>query len=176
MMRRIYFKGSRPKTHPFPIVSWLIRLFEWSDISHNYTDLNSGDTPQTFDAHFNTVGFKNKEDYEPTVKIKYSFPVDVTEEKWQEIYAYCKSIEGKKHGYFAQLFGIALISPLRWFGIKVSNPLHYGSSLTCSQICRHIGIEILGFEEIDGAPKPENYYTTDFIKLMQKNLKISGQE
>ena len=175
-MRTIYFKGSTPKML-FPIISWLIRLFEWSSISHNYTDLNSGDTPQLFHARFNRVGFDPKEEYEPTVYIKYVFPVKVTEEKYQEIFSYLQSIEEKKKGYFIQLFGIAIISPLRWLGIDVANPFRsLYNSMMCSQICRHIAIEILNFKEIEGAPRPENYYTTDFIKLMQNNLKISGQE
>jgi hypothetical protein len=175
-MRTIYFKGSRPKGHPFPIISWLIRLFEWSKISHNYVDLNSGDTPQIFHAHFNDIEFKAKEEYEPKVHLLYTFPVKVTEEQYQEIEAYCKGLEGRKKGYFTQMFGIALIAPFRWFGKHLKNPLCGYSSMMCSEICRHIGINILGFEEIENAPHPEAYYTTDFIKLMQKNLKISGQE
>lgn len=175
-MRTIYFKGSRPKGHLFPIISWLIRLFEWSKISHSYIDLNSGETPQIFHAHFNDIKFQSKEGYEPSVHILYTFPVEVTEEQYQKVEEYCKNLEGIKKGYFLQISGIALIAPFRWFGKHLSNPYKKHTSMMCSEVCRDVAIEILGFKEIENPPHPEAYYPTDFIKLMQNNLKISGQE
>jgi hypothetical protein len=174
-MKKITFKGSRPKGHPFPIVSWGIRLIEWSSISHNFVEFESEDL--MFHAHFNDVKFEKASKYAETIHVEYSFDVWVTYKEYDQIMEYCKSIEGKKKGYFLQLFGVLLVAPLRWLGIKVSNPFKgiYTSKI-CSEICRYVSINILGFEEIEKAPKPENYYTTDFIKLMQKNLEISGQE
>lgn len=151
---KIYIKFSTPKGHPFPLVSWLIRLFEWSDVSHVFIDLPLEN--KIFHAYFNNIRYENRKDYLKKVNIKHSFPVYVNEPVYKSIQSHFKRLESKRKGYYLQLMGALFSLGIRnIFKLNYENPFKkWYTSKTCSEIISEISNEYLNheyipFEEID---------------------------
>lgn len=125
--------ASRPKGQWFPIVSWLIRLAEWSKQSHvifYFPELNIARH-----AHFNDIKEESIESFLKTNKIVTIRNLDITNEQFLALDSWTSSKVGKQHGYFSTLLG-CLIPQIAYnlFKIRLSNPFYKG--LTCSEFIR----------------------------------------
>lgn len=131
-MRTFYIRGSRPKDHPFPLVSWLIRFFTWSKFSHIFVCFPTSN--KVFHAYFNEIKFDEPE-YLNTVDTRVVFKIDVPYEKYVQLHKYCESLVGNRRGYYLQLFGVLLTMPFRLIGLKLPNPFGmFYTSMTCAEI------------------------------------------
>ena len=168
-----YIKGSVPKGHPFPIVSWLIRLLEWSDISHVFFEFP--EEQKVFHAYFNDIKWQDKEEYYKSIEERYSFPVQVNEPVYRAILSHLNAIKGMKKGYFLQLIGVFIaILFRRLFGLHIKNPLHFFSSKTCTQVVAEtMRLHIDSFESWARGlgPHEENMTTQDIVAYGKKFIK-----
>lgn len=175
-MRTLRLLSSRPKAHPFPIVSWLIRLFEWSSVSHVGVYFCS--TEKVWNAHFDGILEEEREDYKKKHEIEDNIAFIVTEEEEQKILKFLESIKGAQKGYWSTLIGAAIPQLLRTlsFGlIKIPNLSPFHKGYTCSWLVREI-VEKMNMVrqcQINYSIKPECYTTKDAIKLAKKLTKIN---
>lgn len=166
-MKHIYVKGSKPKTHPFPIVSWLIRLFTWSKYSHTLLDFNNG---LIFHINFNVSSYEALNHFDTTDEtikiIKLSFP----DEYYSKLIKRCDKEKGRQNGYFPHVIGIALILPFRLFNIHLNNPFQkYYNSKTCSMFISELMIDVLKIDTfINSKIKVPNFTEKDVIELLEK--------
>ena len=161
-----YIRASVPKGHPFPIISWLIRLITFFDSSHVFGTFPLSN--RIFHAHFNTILFEGPE-YLNKVTTKHQFKIDVPKDRYMEMMKYFESIKGEKSGYFLQLFGVAFSLLFRLVGIKsFPNLLAWiGNSLTCSEVLLK-GLEkskILVLPKKFDYPR-ENFTEKDMVKFL----------
>ena len=145
-MRTIRIKGTRPRTHPFPIISWLIRLITWSRISHVVIDFNSN---IIFHANFNKLEFLDSNNFFESVYTIYDFVIPLSDKQYYAILSKCQKLSGIQKGYFAHLIGVALSLPFRLLNIHFRNYIaeHY-NSYTCSMLVtellkEHTNVNIL---------------------------------
>lgn len=166
-MRKIRVLGTRPKRHPFPIVSWAIRLVEWSDISHVSVQV---DNDRVYHAHFNEVGFESFKEFSEKNEIRYSFEVEIPTEQYDQMLDFCDGYKGKKKGYFLKLFGVLIPHFLRAFNIYAKNTFVQGmeENSICSELVRYLAVHYWNFD-VDMKIHPENFTTMDVINMMKNN-------
>lgn len=127
-----YVSASIPKSHPFPLVSWLIRIITLSDTSHVFYSLPIMN--KVFHVYFNNIRYEGPE-YLETVTVKYKFQIDTPKEYYLKMVEYFDSIQGKRWGYYLQLVGIALTLPFRLLRFNLHNPFRlFYTSMTCSEM------------------------------------------
>ena len=164
---KIGIGGSVPTGHPFPIISWLIRLLEWSDISHAFWDFPEED--KVFHAHFNDIKWQDKDEYYKTIERKHYFEIEVNEPVYKAIKSHLNSIQGLKKGYFLQLFGVAPAMLIRKiFGWHIGNPFTWHTSKTCTQVVAetsrlHLDGADKWFDDL--GPSNENLTTQDIVEF-----------
>lgn len=166
-MKKIKVHGTRPKGHPFPVISYGIRLLEWSDISHVATELEDG---RIYHAHFNEVRFECAEDWKKTVEILYTYEVAIPEEMYLGMLDWCEGFAGEKSGYFCKLFGCLIPQFLRIFGIYVHNTFvkDMNKAALCSELVRFMARRFWSFDVPD-RPYPECFTTQDVLRMMENN-------
>ena len=167
-MKKLRVHGTKPNGHPFPIVSWGIRLMEWSDISHVVVEL---DDNRVYHAHFNSVRFENKEDWLKSAEIVHTYEFEIPQENYNAMLEWCEDYKGEKSGYFAKLFGVILPHLARSiFGIFLKNTFAKGmeKNAICSELIRFLALRFWSFT-VPALPHPENFTTKDLLEMVDKN-------
>jgi len=170
-MKSLRVLGTKPKNHPFPILSWLIRLIEWSKISHVAIELI--DEKTVIHSHFNSIEYIDIDDFEKENTIVYSYSFDIPTESYEAMLYYFHSIVGLKKGYFKILFGAIIPHLLRcFFNIYIRNLFasEKDTAQLCSQFVRKVALRYWNFK-VPSRPFPENFSTQDVIALMENNIK-----
>ena len=166
-MKKLTVHGTRPDGHPFPVISYGIRLIEWSDISHVVLDLGE----KVYHAHFNNVRFEDKEEYFKTNKIVHTYELEITEEQYEQMTDWCIGYAGQKKGYFKKLFGVLIPHLMRaFFGAYQKNFLVQGmeENAICSELLRFIAIRFWSYK-VPCVPHPECFTTSDMMRLLEDN-------
>jgi len=166
-MVKLKAHGTRPRGHKFPLVSWIIRLMEWSDISHAVVELEG----RVYHAHFNEVRYEDRKEWEKSVEIVYSYEIEIPTENYEAMVSFMDDYAGPKTGYFKKLFGIVIpLCVRRLFGKHVRNTFASGmkDGATCTQLVRFLAKRFWSYKMPD-KPYPENFTTVDFIKMMEEN-------
>jgi hypothetical protein len=167
-MRTLKVHGTKPANHPFPLVSWLIRLAEWSDISHVIMELEDG---RIYHARFNEVRFERLEDFKKNAKLVHTYEFQIPEELYEAMVDWCEEYKGIKKGYFSKLFG-ALVPHLtrRLLGVYIKNLFVKGmeKNAICSELLRFLALRFWNFT-VPSRPYQENFSTGDIMKLMRSN-------
>ena len=136
-MHTLKLIGTRPSGHPFPVVSYFIRFFEWSKVSH-VALLVSGQH-KVAHAHFNEIKYEDLDVFMETNKVVYDKIIRLTDDEYRAVLAEIKRLEGKQKGYWATLFGVlpSLLVRLITFGaVRLGHPCFVG--LTCSELFVHL--------------------------------------
>ena len=178
---RIILLGSRPLNHPFPLVSWLIRLAEWSPISH--VGIYFPETSLVFHAHFKKYEWKVYGEYIKEHKIVHSVPVDLPLEKYEDAIEYidslCQTTKFVNEDYFKLLFGALLPLILRKISFnKILLPNLYFNK-TQSKVCSVLAASILDAigtpydSGIDRKIPFNTYSTTDALSMYKSAQKYS---
>lgn len=165
--RTFYIRASRPKNHPFPIISWLIRLFTWSKYSHVFFTFPLKN--KVFHAYFNETRYEEAE-YLNEVETVHQYQIDVLKPDYERLIWILDSLVAKRKGYILQLLGIAFTLPFRLIGLKVSNPFSFlYSSITCSQMMSW-SLREAGILRSKDFPKWDNDLLTekDMVKVLDK--------
>jgi len=167
-MKKLKVHGTRPKNHKFPLVSWGIRLVEWSDISHVIMELEDG---RIYHAHFNEVRFEKLEDFKKKASLVHTYEFEIPEELYDAMVDWCEGYKGIKKGYFSKLFG-ALVPHLArgLFGVYMKNLFVKGmeENAICSELLRFLALRFWNFT-VPNMPHQENFSTSDMMKLMRSN-------
>lgn len=123
---------TKPKDHPFPIISWLIRLVTWCDCSHVLYKFQN----QAFHVYFNWIGFVPLKEIEERHEVVHEYELEVDQHTMSLIMGRAIQFNDKKTtGYYLQLIGVALCMPMRLFNKNIwyENPLAWFDSRLCSQ-------------------------------------------
>lgn len=167
-MHNVKTHGTVPKGHLFPIISWLIRLFAGSRISHCITELDDG---RIYHAHFNIVEFEDKEEFLKKNKIINSYEFNIPSENYEAMLDFAETYKGKKEGYFFKLCGSIIPQLVRFVtGKFINNTFSKGieKNITCSQLVRFMAVRYWNFK-VPALPYSDNFTTRDFIELMEEN-------
>lgn len=171
-MRTVRILGSRPANHPFPIVSYLIRLIEWSPISH--VGLNFGDV--AFHAHFNEIEFVPIDQYLNQHKIIHEIVIPLTDIEYDNLRSLCSDLVGSQKGYWTTLLGVLIPQFLRnLFKIFIKHPFPKG--YTCSWIILDVFNSGALNRGIDPAPvDPPNFTTRDVINAANEYINSNAKK
>ena len=132
-MKRVQILATRPYGHYFPIISWLIRLIQWSKESHVVWYFP--ETNMVRHAHFNEFKEINIDKFMEMNRLVKMKTISLTDDQYQRLDEYTASKLGKQSGYFATLFGSLIPDIMRsLFKIKLKNPFYKG--MTCSEFVR----------------------------------------
>lgn len=167
-MKTLKVHGTKPDGHPFPLVSWLIRLIEWSDISHVIVELEDG---RMYHSHFNEVRFEKLEDFKKGAALVHTYEFQIPEELYKAMVDWCEQYKGTKKGYFTKLFGALVPQVIRGVtGIYIKNFFAKGmdNNATCSELVRFLALRFWNFT-VPNRPYQENFSTSDVMKLMRSN-------
>ena len=167
-MKKLRALGSKPKGHPFPVVSWLLRFIEWTDISHAVVDLGDG---RIFHAHFNSVGFEDKDKWAESNEAVYKFQVEIPEENYNAMLEWMEGYKGQKSGYFKKLFGAFIPRIVKLFFNKtVRNTFVKGmeDNAICTELVRFCALRFWNYT-VPTHPYAENFTTQDFVQMMENN-------
>ena len=142
---RIILLGSRPKNHPMPVVSWLIRLVEWSKISH--VGLYFPEYGSVFHAHFTEYKWEEISDYKKQHEIIEACPIDIPDENaqlaWKYISNLIETTESKNSDYYKLLIGSLIPLVVRKItNNKIVLPNFYCKK-TDSMVCSVLAINVL---------------------------------
>lgn len=166
-MKSLYIVGTKPKDHPFPILSYIIRLLTWSKISHVLVDFPlSG---EVFHVYLDEIRFEDRIDYLKTVVEEYRIKVSLPDAVYDEFYEKCNPYVGPNKGYLWHLVGLAIALPFRALNIFIRNPfaIHYESKI-CSQMIAEIFVDVVGlFCFCDYGPYLENFDEMDCINVLR---------
>jgi hypothetical protein len=139
MSRHVYIEFTRPHKDykRFPILSWLIRLIEWTPYSHvRLTWINTTGRKVVYEASGASVKFIGTLSQEKKkVKILDSYEIDITREEYRKLIDLCMKYADISYGLL-QLLGIGL-SYLPWFDKNIF------SDGRRSQVCSELVGEIL---------------------------------
>jgi hypothetical protein len=163
-MKKIQILATRPYGHCFPIVSWSIRLMEWSKQSH--VVIFFPETEMIRHAHFNTFKEEKIGDFMLKNRLVNMKTLSISDEQYKKVDEYTASKLGPQDGYFSTLAGSLIPQITRTlFGLKLKNPLYKG--MTCSEFVRESMRkidEVLVFVLTNSIHKG-NFSTDDAIEL-----------
>lgn len=163
-MKKVQILATRPYGHWFPIISWMIRLIQWSKESHVVWYFP--ETNMVRHAHFNEFKEQNIDEFMEKNRLVNMKTISMSDEKYKKLDDYTASKLGKQSGYFATLFGSLVPDLMRsLFKMKLSNPFYKG--MTCSEFVREgsrqideVAVFVLTHEIHQG-----NFRTTDAMSL-----------
>ncbi|MDD3412384.1 MAG: hypothetical protein PHY47_00100 [Lachnospiraceae bacterium] len=130
-MKKIRILGTKPYGHWFPVVSWLIRLIEWSKQSH--VVIHDLEDNTVIHARFNDI---IKEDFDDFIKknsITESHTIILSDPEYYSFSAFSNALSGKQKGYWQSLIGLIIPQTLRTITrdrIKLDN--FWPKGFTCS--------------------------------------------
>ena len=142
-MYKIYIEFTRPKAHPFPFYSYLIRAVEGVNFSHvRIRWQNTVGQELVFEASGRKVKLiGEKAQYKFPVEVVHSYGFDLTKEQYRKLISLFR-YSSVDYGLW-QAVGIAVA---KLFGMK-KNPFARGRrSQVCSELVGLVLIEVLGME------------------------------
>jgi len=136
-MPKIIIGFSKPKNHPFPIMSWLIRLFQgWTPYSQAYVRWYREKYEQglVYEASGSEVKFLSKEIFDKKAEPVEEYELEISSEQKFKLVKFCMENAGVKYAAMENL-GIAFVKIMRLFGKEVSNPFGKGRKRQkCSEL------------------------------------------
>lgn len=168
-MKKIKLLGSKPRKHPFPIVSWGIRLVELSDISH--VGILFPEERRVFHAHFECIKFEDLNDYYDVHNVKYNIDIEVSDEQYRNLLEFKNKVVGAQEGYWSTLLGALIPHVVRTLSFNLIHLKNFRpKGYTCSWLFREV-VNMLGMpdslminQKIDAA----NFSTKDSVKLAKR--------
>lgn len=168
-MKKIKLLGSKPRKHPFPIVSWAIRLIELSDISH--VGILFPEERRVFNAHFDNIKFEDLNDYYENHNVIYNIDIEVSDDQYRSLIDFKNKILGDQEGYWCTLLGALIPHIVRTLSFGMIHlPNFAPKGYTCSWLFREV-VNMLGMPDslmIDQKIHPANFSTKDSVKLAKK--------
>jgi len=133
---KIGFSKPTYKAKPFPIFSWLIRLFEGTPYSHVYIEFSSKylNRDLVYEAAGLCVHFAGGKLFHTQVHVIREFKIQVSDAAYKRALQFAIDNTEKPYGVI-QVLGLAYVVVMRRLGKRVKNPLGDGkASYVCSEI------------------------------------------
>ena len=141
----------KPKNHPFPLVSWIIRLIENTEFSHVVIRIDAGVNREfVYHSHFNGVNFLSKKLYNKKYKTTSKYEFFITKEQRKKLITYFLDNAGESYP-MKELVGVLFVRIAGRFGFKINNPLG-SNGMYCSELAVKV-LNILGFKKTSGKYK-----------------------
>jgi hypothetical protein len=124
-MKRIQLLGTKPYGFGLFIISWIIRVLEWSKQSN--VVLYFPDEQNVRYVYLNKIKEENIDSFMERNRLIRIQTIEITEDQYQNIQKYSKAKLGSQSGYFLSLFGSVI--PLfikNIFKLKTKNFLYKG--------------------------------------------------
>lgn len=132
-MNRVQVLSTRPWGHPFPLISWLIRLVEWSPQSHIVWYFPEQKVVRH--AHFNEIKEQDIDSFMRKNRLVNMKTIYLNDDEFIALNEVTERKIGKQSGYFSTLFGAFIPQLARTiFGVKLRN--HFADGFTCSEFVR----------------------------------------
>ena len=174
-MRKITigFSTSRSK---FAIGAIIIRIFEGTKFSHTYMEFRSDSLFRSmiYQASHGLVNFMNEQVFDKDNVIIESFEVQVTDDQYNQILAFCIDCAGVKYGKL-ELIGIGIARIKAKLGFAETNPFSDGPrTFVCSELMGYV-LNILGCQldtkrlEIEGPA-----FIRDTVAQLSKDQQTKG--
>lgn len=115
-MKTLTIGFSRPKNKLFPIVSWLIRLYQgWTPYSHVYLEFYSEsiNRPLIYEAVGTGTRFVGQKYWERHAQEVISYTIDIKKCNYDKLIQYCVDHEGMSYG-FMQNIGTVISNFFGW--------------------------------------------------------------
>jgi len=145
-MAVVYIEASKPKNHPFPILSWAIRLVEGTEYSHVYIrwwDENSSDY-LVFEAMGKKVQISKYSELLKKREVIKSVKLSINVHQKATAIKLMYEMEGIPYGLI-QLAGMLLAKMANLLGFKTKNPFtSKRESMVCSEAVGYVLRDALG--------------------------------
>lgn len=165
-MHQVKIAFSRPANMKFPLLSWGIRLAEWTKYSHVFIEIpkDAEVSASNYVLHAvvgKGVEFRLAHKYYQTVEVVHSFNVSITDAQVSALMEWGHKYSGTKYSAW-QLVGMVGVRFLNLFGIKVKNPANNGlSEFVCTELASNVMKGILG---ITIRKDPEDITLKDIVE------------
>ena len=150
-MAKIKVGFSVSTLYTFPVLSWIIRLFEkWFHSSHVYYELpgseNGEKMAMVLEASiYDGVNLKPATSFYPTIKVNREYGIEVTEDQIALVLDWWRKHDGTGYGKM-QLVGDAIQKLLSPFGMK-NNPFSDGpDTMVCTETVGRVLENVLGLD------------------------------
>lgn len=109
-MKNIIIGFSKPKNHPFPIFSWLIRLYEKTAYSHVYIRWQTDLTDQNlcYQASGSSVHFLGSKKFNESIDVIEEYSIEISDAKYKDMVRFCIDNAGYEYGLM-QAIGIFIV-------------------------------------------------------------------
>lgn len=144
-MKTITIGFSKPRT-VFPILSWIIRMWEGSEYSHVFVRIIARNIKNDLFYHASglSVNFMGNDLFYKNHKVLDEFIIEIDEDKYLRMLDIAIDRVGYPYS-IGQLLGIVMIRLFRIFGKKINNP--FGKSgYICTEIAAEVLKEVCGVE------------------------------
>lgn len=167
-METITIGFSKPKNNPFPIASWLIRLFNQTKYSHVYMKINAKSLNRTliYEATgHGGVNFVNYETWSNRTETVKEFTLNINPEQIQKLTIFCVDNAGKPYSMF-QLLNIFINYTRK--AVKLSPIVleKNNQGMICSEAIARLLNEVFDIPQ----EKPWNLYEPRDIEKILENL------
>jgi len=166
-MKTIKVYLSKPKNHPFPIFSWLVRLVEHTKYSHFIVGWYDGYLKKEifYESTGSGMNFINKKLFLKKHKIIKEFKFN--SKNIYDIKKYAHDNAKRKYS-IKQIFGLFIMRLLSLFNIKISNPFKDGQY---SQICVETAAYLLSKGKIINLPDNIEDYGLVELEILLKSIR-----
>lgn len=132
-LKNIRIEFTRPNSHPFPIISFIIRLTTWFKASHAL--LVFPERFIIFHVYFNKWLIETEDQKSAKHEVVYAYDLFMDYTYYYKIIEQCANDNGKKtFGYYLQLISCLITMPFRIFGIYLGSPFTgFINSNLCSE-------------------------------------------
>jgi hypothetical protein len=123
-------------TKKWTLVSWIIKSFTHSKVSHSAIGTDMHGIPVILGADAHGVAVTPRSTFEKTDKVVWEFEIiaPITEEDLQRVIGEL----GEKYDY-GSILGFALLLKARdWFKVKIKNIFASSGMVVCSEYCTHL--------------------------------------
>jgi len=164
-MTSFFIGFSKPKNHPFPLISWLIQWVEGKEFSHVYTKWQAKDGEYyIFDVRPPMSRIVSADEFYQVAEPVKEFEIGCTTAKLDELIYECFSSCGISYGWL-ELIGIGFSKFFRFLGFKSKNPITDKNTIFCTEANYRIYQKL---KIMDLQKRPEDVTLSDIFKKLDK--------
>jgi len=164
---KIILGFSIPKDHPFPILSWIIKLVDKTPYSHVYIRWKSKsmEVDVAYHAAGSIVHFLGKKEFDKKIQPIEEYELEINKECYRKLVKKCMEKAGTDYGK-KQALGLGL---QKIFKLK-ENPFSDGEK---SDVCSETAMEIMSDirPDIKSNISRDEIWPSDVNKIAKENFK-----
>lgn len=167
-MKKLYIGFSKPRNKKFPIISWLIRLFENTPYSHVYIRWNSDYLERSiiYQASGSSVNFEEGRNFIKKNEILTEFELLVSEDIEKNIKQKAMDLCNISYG-IKQISGLLLVKLFKLFNKNIQNPFSDGSA---TYVCSELVADLLIVTDFESDKSLDNITPKDIYNYFNNCL------